>query len=136
MNAIGGSSGPLNGVRLGHTAEMSGRQDQETPTSGLRRSHQITDVEIGIAPLRAPEAHTMIDNQEQYLRQAAKANRERLAVAHRDTIMQEQATRAADVRQNMARLKELRLAKETQETRTEIAKANRSARPSSKKRFR
>jgi hypothetical protein len=38
--------------------------------------------------------------------------------------------------QNMARLKELRLAKETQDTRTDIAKANQSAKPKSKKRFR
>jgi len=91
---------------------MSGRQKQETPTSGLRRSHQIDDVESGSrrrCGRRRP--YTMIDNQEQYLRQAAKANRERLAVAHRDSVMQEEATRAADVRHNMARLKELRLAK-------------------------
>jgi hypothetical protein len=50
--------------------------------------------------------------------------------------MEEQAKNAFDIRQNMARLKELRLVKEAQETRTEISKANQSARPKPKKRFR
>ncbi len=78
----------------------------------------------------------MIDTQERHLRQAARENRERLAVAHRDVVMEEQAKKALDVRQNMARLKELRLVKEAQETRTEISKANQSAGPKPKKRFR
>lgn len=77
-----------------------------------------------------------MNKQQRYLHLAAKANRERLAVKHSELIMQEDATRAVDVRQNMARLKALRLAKETQEIRTEISKANQSASPNSKKRFR
>lgn len=78
----------------------------------------------------------MIDDQERHLRQAARENRERLTVAHRGVIMEEQAKKAFDVRQNMARLKELRLVREAQEARTEISKANRSAGPKPKKRFR
>lgn len=78
----------------------------------------------------------MIDDQERHLRQAARENRERLTVAHRGVIMEEQAKKAFDVRQNMARLKELRLVREAQEARTTISKANRSAGPKPKKRFR
>jgi hypothetical protein len=66
----------------------------------------------------------MSDDQERSLRLAAKANRERLAVAHREVVMREEAKKAVDVRQNMARLKELRLVKEAQEARTAISKAN------------
>jgi hypothetical protein len=73
-------------------------------------------------------------DQERYLRRSAKANRERLAVAHRDVIMEEEARKAVDVRQNMERLKELRLAKQEQEARTEISKA--SHHPASKRRSR
>jgi hypothetical protein len=54
----------------------------------------------------------------------AKANRERLAVAHHNVVMREEAEKAVDVRQNMERLKELRLAKQEQEARTEISRAN------------
>src|SRR5271166_2159818 len=64
--------------------------------------------------------HRMSDDQERSLRLAAKANRERLAVAHREVVMQEEAKKVVDIRQNMARLKELRLVKEAQEARTEI----------------
>ena len=71
----------------------------------------------------------MIDNQERHLRQAARENRERLAVAHRDVVMEEQAKEALDIRQNMARLKELRLVKEAQEARTAISKANQPPAP-------
>jgi hypothetical protein len=78
----------------------------------------------------------MNDDQERSLRQAAKMNRERLAVAHREVVMQEEAKKAVDIRQNMARLRELRLAKEAQELRTEISKTNQHARPKPKKRFR
>jgi len=78
----------------------------------------------------------MIDDQERHLRQAARENRERLAVAHRGVVMEEQAKKAFDIRQNMARLKELRSAKEAQEARTEISKASQSAGPKPKKRFR
>jgi hypothetical protein len=78
----------------------------------------------------------MSDDQERALRQAARMNRERLAAAHCEAVMEEEAKRAADIRQNMARLKELRLANEAQEARTEISKANQSARSKPKKRFR
>jgi hypothetical protein len=71
----------------------------------------------------------MSDDQERSLRLAAKANRERLAVAHREVVMREEAKKAVDVRQNMARLKELRLVKEAQEARTAIPKANQHPAP-------
>jgi hypothetical protein len=45
MNAIGGFSAPLNGVRRGHSAKMSSRQKQETPRTGLSGTHYMTDVE-------------------------------------------------------------------------------------------
>ncbi|GLR90830.1 hypothetical protein GCM10007857_75460 [Bradyrhizobium iriomotense] len=50
--------------------------------------------------------------------------------------MQEEAKKSVDIRQNMARLRELRLAKEAQELRTETSKTNQHARPKPKKRFR
>ena len=78
----------------------------------------------------------MIDDHERHLRQAARENRERLAVAQRGVVMEEQAQKAFDIRQIMARLKELRSAKEAQEARTEISKASQSAGPKPKKRFR
>ena len=68
--------------------------------------------------------HRMSDDQERSLRLAAKANRERLNVAHREVVMREEAKKAVDIRQNMARLKEQRLAKEAQGARTAISKAN------------
>ena len=71
----------------------------------------------------------MSHDEERALRQAARMNRERLAVAHREAVMDEEAKRAADIRQNMARLKELRLANEAQEARTEISKANQPPAP-------
>jgi hypothetical protein len=71
----------------------------------------------------------MSHDDERALRQAARMNRERLAVAHREAVMDEEAKRAADFRQNMARLKELRLANEAQEARTEISKANQPPAP-------
>jgi len=55
-------------------------------------------------------------------RQTAKMNRERLA-AKRPSILDEEAKRATAVRENMARLRELRLAKEAQEVQTKISKA-------------
>jgi hypothetical protein len=75
-----------------------------------------------------------MEDQERYLRRSAKANRDRLSVAHREVVMQEEAKKAVDVRQNMERLKELRLAKQEQEARTGISKANQ--RPASKRRSR
>jgi hypothetical protein len=47
-------------------------------------------------------------------------NRERLA-ANRPAILDEEAKRATAVRENMARLRELRLAKEAQEVQTKIS---------------
>ena len=44
--------------------------------------------------------------------------------------------KAADVRMNMERLRDLRLAKEAQEVRTEILTGNQPVRPKPKKRFR
>jgi hypothetical protein len=61
-------------------------------------------------------------DQERSLRLAAKANRERLEVAHREVVMREEAKKAVDIRQNMARLRELRLAKEAVTARTEKAR--------------
>ena len=63
----------------------------------------------------------------------AKANRDRLFV-ERAVILDEEAKRAVAVRQNMARLRELRLAKQAQEVRTEISTANQSTKAKSKKR--
>ena len=74
----------------------------------------------------------MSDDQERSLRLAAKANRERLAVAHREAVLQDEEKKAVDVRQNMARLKELRLVKEAQEARTAISKANQPPSPKGK----
>ena len=66
---------------------------------------------------------------------AAKANRERL-FSERPTIMNEEENRAATVRQNMVRLRELRLAKEAEAARTETVAANQTAKAKSKRRFR
>lgn len=77
-----------------------------------------------------------MNNLERSLHLAARANRERLAVAHRDSVMQEEAQRAIDIRKNMARLKELRLAKEEQEAGTETVSETQAERPKPKKRYR
>ena len=66
--------------------------------------------------------------------QTAKANRDRLFV-ERAVILYEEAKRAVAVRQNMARLRELRLAKEAQEVRTEISAGNQPTKAKPKKRF-
>jgi hypothetical protein len=65
--------------------------------------------------------------------QTAKANRDRLFV-ERASILDEEAKRTVAVRQNMARLRELRLAKQAREVRTEISTANQSTKAKSKKR--
>ena len=65
----------------------------------------------------------------------AKTNRQRLATVQRDAVMEEEAKKADAVRTNMARLRELRLAKEAQEIRTEISAGN-QPKPKPKKRFR
>ena len=68
--------------------------------------------------------------------QTAKMNRERLAVAEPAAITEEVAKKAIAVRENMARLRELRLAKEAETARTEIATGSQSAKAKPKKRFR
>lgn len=65
--------------------------------------------------------------------QTAKMNRERLTPQQRPAILEEIDKKTADVRINMARLREQRLAKQVQELRSEIATA---AKPKPKKRFR
>jgi hypothetical protein len=69
--------------------------------------------------------------------QTARANRERLAPVERPAIMQEIAKRESDVRMNMAHLRELRLAKEAQEARTEISTGSQptKAKPGALRRF-
>jgi hypothetical protein len=53
--------------------------------------------------------------------EGARENRQRLAALERPAILAEIDKKAADVPMNMARLRELRLAKEAQEVRTEIS---------------
>jgi hypothetical protein len=64
-----------------------------------------------------------------------RLTRQRLAAEEGAKALDEVAKKAADVRANMARLRELRLAKESQEVRTEFSAANQS-KPKPKKRFR
>ena len=79
----------------------------------------------------------MNKNLDESSRQTAKMNRERLALPERPAILAEIEKKAEDIRTNMARLREQRLAKEAQEVRTEISEAaNRPAKATSKKRFR
>ena len=68
--------------------------------------------------------------------QSARMNRQRLAPLERPAIMEEIDKKAVDVRANMARLRELRLAKEAQEVRTEISAGNQPTKAKPKKRFR
>ena len=68
--------------------------------------------------------------------QLAKTNRERLATVQRDAVREEEAKKADAVRTNMARLRELRLAKEAREVQTEIARGNQPIKARPKKRFR
>ena len=68
--------------------------------------------------------------------EGARANRQRLAPVERPAILGEIDKKAADVRMNMERLRELRLAKEAQGVRTEISRGNQPAKPKPKKRFR
>jgi hypothetical protein len=53
-----------------------------------------------------------------------RLTRQRLAAEDGAKALEEVAKKAADVRANMARLRELRLAKEAQEIRTEISAGN------------
>ena len=64
-----------------------------------------------------------------------RLTRQRLAAEDGAKALEEVAKKAADIRANMARLRELRLAKEAQEVRTEISAANQS-KPKPKNRFR
>ena len=64
-----------------------------------------------------------------------RLTRQRLAAEDGAKALEEVAKKAADVRANMARLRELRLAKEAQEIRTEISAGN-QPKPKPKKRFR
>jgi len=59
--------------------------------------------------------------------QTASMNRQRLAVAERAEVMEEAERRATAVRENMARLRELRLAKEAETVWREISAGNRPA---------
>lgn len=73
---------------------------------------------------------------EPLFQQTAQANRKRLARADREAVLQDIAKQEIAVRENMARLRELRLAKEAQEVRTEISTGNKAVKPKPKKRFR
>jgi hypothetical protein len=63
-------------------------------------------------------------------------NRERVARAEPEAIMEEVAKKAVAIRDNVARLRELRLAKEAQEVRREISASNQPTKPKSKRRSR
>jgi hypothetical protein len=66
----------------------------------------------------------------------ARLERQRLAAEDGAKALEEVAKKAADVRTNMARLRELRLAKEGQEVRTEIWANNQTTEAKPQKRFR
>jgi hypothetical protein len=66
----------------------------------------------------------------------ARLNRQRLAAEDGARAMEEAAKRDADVRVNMARLRELRLAKEAQEARSSISTSNQPATAKLKKHVR
>ena len=65
----------------------------------------------------------------------ARLNRQRLAAEDAARAMEEVKRKAVDVRANMARLRELRLAKEAQEIRVEIPTGNRPAKRNPKGRL-
>ena len=66
----------------------------------------------------------------------ARLNRQRLAAEDGARAMEEAAKKDADVRVNMARLRELRLAKEAQEARSSMSTSDRPATAKLKKRVR
>ena len=68
--------------------------------------------------------------------QVARLERQRLAAEEGAKALQELAVRAIAIRENMARLRSLRLAKEAQEVRAKILTKNRAAQGKPKKRFR
>ena len=65
----------------------------------------------------------------------ARLNRQRLVAEDAARAMEEVERKAIDVRTNMARLRELRLAKEAQEIRAEISTGNQPAKRNPKKRL-
>ena len=65
----------------------------------------------------------------------ARLNRQRLAAEDGARAMAEAAKKAADVRSNMARLRELRLAREAQEIRPEASTGSQTAKRNPKKRL-
>ena len=67
--------------------------------------------------------------------QIAKAEKQRLAAEEGARAMEELDREAIAIRKNMARLRELRLAKEAEAVRTEIATGNQPATIKLKKRF-
>ena len=71
-------------------------------------------MEKGITKPRSPE-------------QAARLERQRLAAEDGSKALQEVATRAIAIRENMARLRGLRLAKEAREAQAKILAENRAA---------
>jgi hypothetical protein len=66
----------------------------------------------------------------------ARLERQRLAAEDGEKALEAAAKNAADIRTNMARLRELRLAREAQEVRTENSAGNQPAKVKSKKRLR
>ena len=70
------------------------------------------------------------------LEQVARLERQRLAAEEGAKALQEVAVRSIAIRENMARLRSLRLAKEAQEVRAKILTENRAAQVKPKKRFR
>src|SRR6516225_8362121 len=74
-----------------------------------------------------PKERGMNRDLDESSRQTAKMNRERLASLERPAIMEEEAKTAIAIRQNMARLRELRLAKVAQTVQKEIATINQPA---------
>ena len=67
--------------------------------------------------------------------QAARLERQRLAAEDGAKALQEVANHAIAIRENMARLRSLRLAKEAQDVRAKILTKNRAAQGKPKKRF-
>ena len=66
--------------------------------------------------------------------QAARLERQRVAAEEGVKALQEVADRAVATRENMARLRSMRLAKEAQDVRSGVSTENRSARGKPKKR--
>ena len=97
-----------------------------------------TEIPVKRTPPRThrPKERGMNRDLDESSRQTAKMNRERLASLERPAIMEEEAKTAIAIRQNMARLRELRLAKEAQTVQKELANGNQPAKAAPKKRFR